>query len=458
MADLSLQWFAPAILALVPALVRLRRGQTLARYLDDPAFPERLLGSRTLLTAAFAFAVAIEIVLWPRQTWWSLPLLLLSLVAAGWPLRRAMFAETWSVGTYVLFYVRLVVAIYGFWIVLMAAPWLTRFDGPPWIAPLLLGAVLVIWNEQHTVVLKWIFRARPVTAASLLERCRTIVARSNIVPPKIDYVDMKGGVFANAVALPDTATPSVLFTSSLLERLDEDEAVAIFAHEVAHLEHFNPRYLRKLRAAGWAIVMAAVTIGPLLHYYAPRFESFVWAWPFVVFAYTSILTVHRQKHETESDARAVALTGDAEALVRGLAKLHALGKVPRRLDPNVEVHLSHPSLARRVQAIRAAAGTAATRLDEPVTLQSGTTVVTLHADRLAWSEADGTSHALPYATLNDLRIEAGGGGAATLSAADTHGRRWTLSLAETDVARTQAALDVIDVRLRPAPSGVGVWR
>jgi hypothetical protein len=84
--------------------------------------------------------------------------------------------------------------------------------------------------------------------------------------------------------------------------------------------------------------------------------------------------------------------------------------------------------------------------------------VTLHADRLAWTESHGTSHTLPYVALNDLRIEAGGTGAAKLSAADTHGRRWTLALADTDVARAQAALDVIDARLRPAPVGAGVWR
>ena len=65
-----------------------------------------------------------------------------------------------SVARYLWFYVRLFVAIYGFWILLMAAPWLTRFDGPAWVAPLLLGIVLVFWNEQHTIVLRWL-RARP---------------------------------------------------------------------------------------------------------------------------------------------------------------------------------------------------------------------------------------------------------------------------------------------------------
>ena len=458
MADWLGLWFAPAILALVPALFRLRRGRTMARYLDDPAFPERLHGSRTLLTAVCAAVLAILIAIWPGQTWWSLPLFLLSFLAAGWPLRRVMFGETWSVGTYLWFYVRLFVAIYGFWLVLMAAPWLTRGGGPAWVAPLVLGIVLVSWNEQHTIVLRWLLRAQPLPPSSLLERCRAIVARSTIADPNIEYVDLTGGVLVNALALPDTERATVLFSGSLLERLSEEETAGIFAHEVAHLEHFNPGYLRRLRWVGWALVAAAVTIGPLTRIYAPRFESFLWAWPFVVFAYISVLTVNRQKHETESDARAAALTGDAEALVRGLVKLYALSRMPRRLDPNVEVNASHPSLARRVQAIRALGGVTPAALDEPLTLESGTTMVTLHSDRLAWTEADGTSHALPYGTLDELRVEAGEAGAAKLSAADGHGRRWTLALAAADVARAQAALDIVDARLRPAPAGVGVWR
>src|SRR5688500_20070721 len=111
---------------------------------------------------------------------------------------------------------------------------------------------------------------------------------------------MTGGVLVNALALPDTERSTVLFSGSLLERLDEDEIVGVFAHEVAHLEHFNPRYLKKLRWVGWALVAVAVTIGPLTHLYAPRFESLLWAWPLVVFTYIAVLAVARQKLETES--------------------------------------------------------------------------------------------------------------------------------------------------------------
>jgi Zn-dependent protease with chaperone function len=80
-------------------------------------------------------------------------------------------------------------------------------------------------------------------------------------------------------------------------------------------------------------------------------------WPIVVLIAVAAMVRDRQKHETASDLRAVALTGNAEALVRGLVKLHAMARVPRRWDADLERHMSHPSLKRRIQDIRAAAGT-----------------------------------------------------------------------------------------------------
>jgi Zn-dependent protease with chaperone function len=62
-----------------------------------------------------------------------------------------------------------------------------------------------------------------------------------------------------------------------------------------------------------------------------------------------------QQHETESDLRAAALCGDPEALVRGLVKLHLHARIPRRYDVDIERAASHPSLVRRIQAIRAGA-------------------------------------------------------------------------------------------------------
>ena len=127
-----MSWIAPAVLALLPAVFRLRRGQALVRDLQHPAFAEKLLTGRTLLAVVFVSVAAIEVVFWPRRSVLILPFQLLAFMAAGWPLRRAMLGESWSVGAYLWFYVRMVVAIYGFWILLMVAPWLAHPDGSPY--------------------------------------------------------------------------------------------------------------------------------------------------------------------------------------------------------------------------------------------------------------------------------------------------------------------------------------
>ena len=450
-------WLA-VVLAFVPAAVRLPRTQSLLRHLHDPALPERMLGSRNLIAFAFSLIAAVELVLWTRLAVFTIPLLIVAFALAGWPLRRALFAETWSFASYLWFYVRLTVVIYGFWILLIASPWLTDFDGARgWVAAAVSGILLIAWNDFYAPLIRFVLRARPVTSPALVGRFRRIIEQTTVVPPRIEYVDMRGGVLVNALALPGAKQSTVLFTSSLLERLDEEEVEAIFAHEVAHLEHYHPAYLRRLRWMGWGLIIATVTIRPLVETLAPSFEEFLVAWPMVVLGYMAVVSNKRQQHETDSDLRSAALTGNPEVMVRALIKLHELMKLPRRLDPSIEVNASHPSLARRIQAIRAASGAPAVTLPESIVLTNESTTVTLHSDRLVWSEGDIASFTLAYSALDELRVDADGRNSMHLVASDPAGRKWKMRLAPEDVARAQAALNVVDARLRAVPAGVSKW-
>lgn len=450
-------WLA-FVLALVPAAIRLPRTRSLVRHVDDPALPERLAGSRNLIAFAFSLAATLEIILWPRLALFTMPLLIVAFALAGWPLRRALFAETWSFPSYLWFYARLTFAIYGFWMLLIASPWLTDFDGRQgWLAAAVLGALLLAWNSFYFPVLRFILRATPVTSPALVERFRAVIAKTTLPPPDVEYVDMRGGVLVNALAMPGITRSGVLFTSTLLDRFDDDEVEAIFAHEVAHLEHYHPAYLRRLRASGWLLVAASVAIGPVMQATAPEYRSFLIAWPLVVLGYMIALGGHKQKHETESDLRSAALTGKPEVMVRALIKLYELMKLPRRLDPSVEVNASHPSLARRIQAIRSATGGAAETLPDAVLFAHESTSVTLHADRVVWNEREGASFTLAYSALDELRIEADSKGAAHLIASDPAGRKWRMRLAHEDVARAHAALNIVDVRLRATPAGASKW-
>jgi Zn-dependent protease with chaperone function len=450
--------WAAFLLALIPAVVRLPRTRSLLRHINDPALPERMTGSRKLMAFAFSVIGAAEVALSPRHLWWSIPVMIVTFALAGWPLRRALFAETWSFVAYLWFYVRLILAIYGFWIALMWSQAFTGLEGRRgWAITVAWCAVLLAWNTRYGHMIRFILRTKPVTSPSLVDRFANIIAKTTVTPPNVEYVDMRGGVLVNALALPGVKRPAVLFTSTLLERFDEDEIVAIFAHEVAHLEHYNPAYLRRRRWIGWLLIISTVAVTPLVKALAPGFEPYASWWPLVVLLYIVVTSSKKQKHETESDLRAVALTGEPEIMIRALVKLHELMRLPRRLDPSVEVAASHPSLARRIQAIRNASGSASATLPEPIGFRHESTSVTLHADRLVWTEGDVTAYTLAYSSLDELRIDADGNGVTRLVASDPAGRKWTIPLAAEDVTRAHTALNLVDLHLRPAPADSRKW-
>ena len=171
-----------------------------------------------------------------------------------------------------------------------------------------------------------------------------------------------------------------------------------------------------------------------------------------------ILVHDRQKHETASDLRAVALTGNPEALVRALVKLHAIARVPRRWDADLERHMSHPSLKKRIQDIRAAAGTAPAALGASSVLESadGAARVVFHEDSLEWIEGASASYRLRYDRLSELRIEARPTGETSLLAADRAGHRWQMPLRVDDVPRIQAVLDIVDARVETSAPATSV--
>ena len=173
-----------------------------------------------------------------------------------------------------------------------------------------------------------------------------------------------------------------------------------------------------------------------------------YAWPGALLVVFVARARNRQQHETASDLRAVALTGDPEALVRGLTKLHAIARMPRRWDLQFERHATHPSLARRIKAIREAAGRPPATLGEAAAFNAadGKTSVIFRDDRVEWNEQALAQHIIQYAHLTELRLDVRRAGTPRLVAVDRSGHRWELPLLDEDVARAQAVMDVVDVR------------
>lgn len=447
---------ALAAVALGPALFQVVAARPLMRLADDPALPERLAAFRNRRRIALSFAFGF--LFWfSSAAPWTWPLLIVGTMAAAHPLRRLLYGESWSLAAYLSFFLRLLFAAYGFWILLGLAPVLIRRAGELALpAGLALGAVLQAWNVGFGVVLRRVLGARPLEDPAVVASYRQMADACGLpLSLRLDVVPMRGGSLANAVALPSTFVDSaVVVSETLVDRFDAQELRAVLAHELAHIEDFTPRVLRRLHLWTLALIVVAVTLGVLgRHLESRAATALLVMWPIVVTIMLVMMTQRRQQQETEADVRAVTLSGEAAALSRALVKLHAFNLIPRRWSTDVEQQASHPSLARRLQAIAAAAGTPSPTLDRatPFTATGGATLVTFHAAHVEW-QSDVTTHTFQYQGLTELRVSSVTSGGGTLVAVDAEGRSWSATIAASDVARLQGTLDVVDAYVGKSPS------
>jgi Zn-dependent protease with chaperone function len=194
----------------------------------------------------------------------------------------------------------------------------------------------------------------------LTSRFVRLAEAARIALPRFEQIDLRGGVVANALVIATTGRATVLITDTIGTRFSADEVEAICAHELAHLEHANPGYVRRTRLAELLLIVVAVTLSPMLRMVAPGWISFVkMIWIGAAAVGLAVSVARRQKHETASDVRAVTLSGNPDALVSALVKTHAIARLPRRSAQGVEQMASHPSLEHRILAIRAAPATLA---------------------------------------------------------------------------------------------------
>ena len=455
------------VVAAVPGLAAWWTGRQLLARRDDPALPERILARAARLVQVMTATICVLFVVSPHKPWiFVLPLL--GWYVGGFPSHKALHEERRGLGSYLLASGRWWLGVLGIWTLLALAPAIIAAAGASrWLVAALLGATLVVWQMAYIDVLRWVLGARAVSREDLTPRFAAILSRSRAGAPQILRFGFPGGRIVNAFALPSRRRPTVLFGDQLLEMLEPDETAAIFAHEVAHLEHYDRKRLALARVTMWMIVGLTVVVAPLLAEWtgspSGMLES---AWVVVVALGLVMRGAARQKHEGESDVRAVELCGDPEALVRALVKIHALAHLPRRWALEFERNASHPSLARRIQAIRVAANTAPARFDRPLVVATATqgSFVVLDSERAEWldgvaadtplepsalREKASTSQAWRYSELVELRVRPGSGDTVFLAARTRSGRAWSVPLRPEDVAPIQSALDVVDVRLAP---------
>ncbi len=460
--------------AVAPGFLAWGMGRQLIRLREDPALPERLVGHRVRVGYAIGASLGLLLIVWPNYILWTIPLAVVATLVGGFPARKAVLEEQWGLAGYLAHVLRLWLAGLGFWILLAGAPAIVYTAGVArWPVIVLLGILLIAWNARYSVCYLWVVGASPIERPDLAPRFAAVLERARIVRPRLYRAGPSGGVFANALAFPSVASPVVLFGETLLVSLDPDELAAILAHEVAHLEHFDQPRLRRLALVVWLAITSGVLAVPLSLVWFPSYTATVgWVWP-VLLVCLMLFVLGRQKaREAESDRRAVALCGDAEALVRGLEKIHAIPRLPRRWSLDMERSATHPSLAHRIQAIRAAARSASPRLAGPIAVATRApgTFVVFEMDRVSWCqgvppetpaqpsalrEAAAAVQSVRYGELEELRVDASMAAPAMLVATARTGQTWSVELQPQDVAAAQSALDQVDVHLAPEVEASG---
>ena len=189
-----------------------------------------------------------------------------------------------------------------------------------------------------------------VTAGPLRDRLFALTDQAGVRLQQLYVVPMARGRMANAFAVRGNL---VVLTDYLLEHLSRREVDAVMAHEITHLKRRHPLLLLFTLVTVW-VVLAQVIV-------------FLGSWALAsglgLVVSLALFGLVSRRFEREADAGAVALTGDAEALITGLAHLTRVNTMPMHWGRWDESMLTHPSTRRRALAIGARAGLPRERIE-----------------------------------------------------------------------------------------------
>jgi Zn-dependent protease with chaperone function len=206
-----------------------------------------------------------------------------------------------------------------------------------------------------------------LTTGELRDRVFAIAKKAGVKITQIFILPTGKSQVANAYA---TGTQSVMFTDYLLQHLTKREVIAVAAHEVAHLQL---GHVKRLALALWGALVIPGLLGMFLQRWfdylrvpvsgptAPAYAMVSWFWHWSQRDFVLILIglmlfyLLSRRYEFAADARAVELTGDAEAQITGLLKVSRLNLMPIQWGKATGSWLTHPSMVRRAERIGTAA-------------------------------------------------------------------------------------------------------
>ena len=464
------------LLLLIPGIYNYLDGRRLLRRLDEPIFPE-LYFAYAQRSAGVVIVCVIGLAFFPGAPLW-LPLTFLSSAVGNFSFRRTIFHETWGLFACLSHGLRVNLMSLRNLLLVAFLPTLiqqTHLAAPQAAVPVAVLLPLLILASVffNTKAFRLFMPSRPLAHPHLEPAFEEVLTKADCQRPELLRTGPEGGSFVQAFAVPSISRPLVVFSEDVLEALGPKETVAIFAHEVSHLEEFHPRKLWRDFAS--VVCQVALVLGIC---FGTGLEStitniFVWVWPLFTILIFQKELAENQAREHESDLRAVELSGEPRALADALEKIHHLGRMPRRWTTRDESKFSHPSLAQRLRAIREVAEPTAPSApsaiadsgnSEELVVRGKKDALILGSERLHWLSklpegsgdtpeellrAAGESRALPYSELADLRLLPAQRKGLLLAATDSQGRSLEIPLPDETANAVKSRL----ARLEPLLGG-----
>ena len=203
---------------------------------------------------------------------------------------------------------------------------------------------------------RFIFRGYELQDDRLVRSVRILMANTGMDITAETLYAIKGRTANAMVSGLFRKARYIFFTDKLLERMDEEEILAVFAHELAHIRH---RHLPKMLLASilWICVYQIVlylidfnsyydALDESMKFWASGLMGGVNVWLIMLL----VLLPLSRRNEYEADATAAEWVG-TERYQRALFRLHQLNdrlKPPSRF---AKVLLTHPTLQDRLNRV-----------------------------------------------------------------------------------------------------------
>lgn len=250
--------------------------------------------------------------------------------------------------------------------------WIMQAGGAWWWAwawALWAGFTLILFFIYPTLIAPRFNRFVPLDNPALIDRIRSLAQACGFTLSSVMVMDAsKRSNHGNAYLTGLGRNKRIVVFDTLLERIDDDELLAVLAHELGHFHHGHIPQRLLLNLAGAALVFAmlgyaasklgfytSLGVYPDLTQPSPALALIVFTLVLPVFSFfiEPLHSAYSRHHEFQAD-RYAARQASARDLVDALIKLYQDNAATLTPDPlYTAVYASHPPAMQRVARLQA---------------------------------------------------------------------------------------------------------